>query len=233
MAASPIRSACLALGLVLAAFGLAPPASGAEPPAASAPAPGAAMPPQRVLLRVNVDAAGKVVAAAPLDASNPPALIQAGEEIARKLTFTPARKNGRAISSETSLMLTLAFVPRAAGFGISLARAQNGPSITKLGDAGGTFGGERSGRVSVSVDLTADGSLDMKSFRAAAGADARLAEAARKSLDGTYFMLDKVDGFAIPARLSFDFDFGSGNPPAMSSASKIEGIEFPRIDYRK
>ena len=223
-ASARILSAAFGLGLALAAL----------VPAAPARAQAAAPAPQRVLLRVSVDAAGKVGSATPLDASNAPALIQAGEEIARKLTFTPATKDGRAVASETSLMLTLAFVPRAAGgYGISLARAQNGPSITALGDAGGTFGDVRAGRVAVSVDLGPEGLLDMKSFAGAPGADAKLVEIARKSLAGTSFLLDKVDGFAIPARLTFDFDFAANVPPSVSSVSKIEGITFPRIDYKK
>ncbi len=221
------RSAAFALALLAATLPLARP-SAAQAPAAAAP------PVQRVLLRVKVDAAGRIQASTPLDASNPPALIKAGEEIARKLSFTPARKDGRAVPSETSLMLTLAFVPRAGGaYGISLAGAQNGPSITELGKQGGSFGAERSGRVSVSVDLLADGSTNMKSFQGASGADERLADSARKLLAGTRFLLDTVDGISIPARITFDIDFGSGEPPSVTPVSKIEGISFARIEYRK
>lgn len=221
------RSAAFALALLAAMLPLATPAV-AQAPATAAP------PVQRVLLRVKLDAAGRLQASTPLDASNPPALIKAGEEIARKLSFTPARKDGRAVPSETSLMLTLAFVPRANGtYGISLAAAQNGPSITELGKQGGSFGVERSGRVSVGVDLLADGSTDMKSFKGAPGADERLVDSARKLLAGTRFLLDTVDGISIPARIGFEIDFGSGEPPAVTPVSKIEGIEFPRVAFRK
>jgi hypothetical protein len=194
----------------------------------------AAPPPRLVMLRVKLDADGKVLDASSLDASAVPALVQAGQEIARKLPFTPARKQGRPVASETNLLLSLAFVPRAAGgYGISLARAQNGPSITAR-KSQGTFGGVHSGHVVVGADLAPDGSIEMASFGpATADADPKLVKAAHDGLLGSVFQLDTVDGIAIPARITFDFDFASKEPPALSAVSKIEGVELPKVDFRK
>ena len=223
------RPAALGLALAGAAAGLFL----APVPAARA-AESAVPPPRLVLLRVKLDAVGKVTESRSIDESTVPTLVQAGREIAGKLTFTPATKKGRPVASETSLQLTLAFVPRAAGgFGISLARAQSGPSITVLGHDPGTFGGERSGKVSASVDLGPEGAVDMKTFKVEGEADAAMEKAARASLNGTVFMLDKVDGYNIPARVTVDFDFAAKEPPSLTAVSKIDDIVLPRVDYKK
>ena len=87
---------------------------------AAAPADGR-MPPQVIALRVTVDAAGKVQTSTPSNPQAIPALNHAAEEISRKLTFAPAKKNGVAVPSETTLSLTLALEPRADGqFGLQL-----------------------------------------------------------------------------------------------------------------
>ena len=106
----------LGLGLAFAAT-----ASAADPePAADQAGP---PPPQFVLLRVQVDAAGKVQSSRALDPNAVPALVNAAQELAGKLQFAPAQKSGRTVSSETSLVLTLALEPRAGGgFGIALKR---------------------------------------------------------------------------------------------------------------
>ena len=70
---------------------------------------------QFIGLRVSVDAAGKVQSSQPLDTAALPAFNQAAAEVARKLVFTPARKNGVPVASETSLSMTLALEPRADG----------------------------------------------------------------------------------------------------------------------
>jgi hypothetical protein len=183
-----------------------------------------------VMLRVKLDEQGKVLDAKSIDATALPALVQAGAEIARKLTFTPARKQDRPVASETNLMLILAFAPRAAGgYGISLSRAQNGPSITAR-KSQGTFGGVHRGHVVVGVDLLPDGSVDMDTFAAAdASQDAKLVKAAHDGLMGAVFQLDSVDGINTPSRITLDFDFASSEPPLLTAVSKIEGVALPHV----
>ena len=222
-----------AFGLALALAGtIGAGLAGFASPARAADA--AAPPPRLVMLRVKVDADGKVTDARSIDASAVPALVQAGSEIARKLSFTPARKQGRAVASETNLMLTLALVPRAAGgYGISLAGAQNGPSITAR-KSQGTFGAAHSGQVAVGADLWPDGSIDMASFAPVdASQDPKLVKAARNGLVGSVFQLDSVDGINIPAHITLAFDFASTEPPALAATSRIEGVDLPRVDYKK
>jgi len=192
----------------------------AAPARAADPAPGAPpMPPQHVLMRVTVNAAGRVLTAQNLDPKTPPAVLMAAKEIASKLQFAPATKNGQAMSSETSLSMTLALVPRAAGgFGMSLRRAQNGPSVVSAEMVTPNVSRENGGIVVVGVDLLPDGSLDMKTFKSekvelrtpSSFAEQRFVEAARKSLKDARFMLDKVDGIDIPSRLSIPFSFNGG-----------------------
>jgi hypothetical protein len=208
----------------LAALAAAPRA--AEPATGSAAPP---MPPQRVLMRVTVNANGRVLTAQNLDPQTPPAVLVAAQEIASKLVFTPATKNGRPIGSETSLSMTLALVPRASGgFGMSLRRAQNGPSVLTAQTVTPNVSRENGGIVVVGVDLLADGSLDMKTFKPekvelrtpSSFAEQRFVEAARKSLKDARFMLDKVEGIDIPSRLSIPFSFNGG----MRKPEREEGL---------
>jgi hypothetical protein len=221
-AVGPALALVAAFGAGLAAFPA--PAHAAE----------AAPPPRVVMLRVKLDEQGKVLDSKSIDATAVPALVQAGSEIARKLTFAPAQKQGRPVGSETNLMLVLAFTPRAAGgYGLSLSRAQNGPSITAR-KSQGTFGGIHSGHVVVGVDLQPDGSVDMASFAAAdASQDAKLVKAAHDGLVGAVFQLDAVDAINTPARITLDFDFASSEPPMLTAVSKIEGVVLPRVDYKR
>lgn len=211
----------LSLGLALASVALASTgqaglALAADPPVAAAP-----RPPQSVALRVVVDAQGQVQAAQPLDAAMAPALLQAGTEIARKLKFTPATKDGRPVKSETTLSLVLALEPRAAGsFGIVLRRATNGPSLLEMGKSPkpNVGGRENGGLVIVGVDLRPDGTVDMETFKAekvelrvpSSFAEERFVDSARNLLKGTRFQLDLVDGIGTPARISVPFQFNGG-----------------------
>lgn len=177
---------------------------------------------QLVGLRVGVDAAGKVRSATPIDPSLLPALNNAAGEIARKLTFTPARKDGRAVSSETTLSLTLVLEPKANGqYGLALKRAYNGPSLLAIGKAippRYQQGKENGALVVVGADLRADGGLDMDSLKTermelrvpSTFAEARYLDVVKNSLHGSRFQLDKVDGVEIPSRLSIPFRFGGG-----------------------
>jgi hypothetical protein len=228
--ASLLRPGALGLALALFAASMAGMATLPAPARAAEAAP----PPRVVMLRVKLDDQGKVLDSRSIDATAAPALVQAGSEITRKLAFAPAQKQGRPVASETNLMLVLAFTPRAGGgYGISLSRAQNGPSITAR-KSQGTFGGIHSGHVIVGVDLQPDGSVDMASFAAAdASQDAKLVKAAHDGLLGAVFQLDAVDGINTPARITLDFDFASSEPPLLTAVSKIEGVVLPRVDYRR
>lgn len=233
----PIRLPRSVPGLALAAVALlCLPLAAAGQDATSAP--------QFVLLRASVDATGKVQSARSLDPETVPALVSAGVEIARKLQFAPARKNGRAVASETALMLTVALVPKAGGFGISLRRANNGPNVLSVGKVQPPKIDDNGGVVVVGADLRPDGSVDMTTFKvesvqlrvASSFAEQRYTEAARNSLKDSHFQLEKVDGIETPARISVPYQFNAGlegdQPrPTLKSVSKIEGVELPHIDY--
>ena len=188
---------------------------------AAAPADGR-MPPQVIALRVTVDAAGKVQTSTPSNPQAIPALNHAAEEISRKLTFAPAKKNGVAVPSETTLSLTLALEPRADGqFGLQLKRATNGPGVTKFGAMRTPMDkqGIRNGAlVVVGVKLQADGKPDMSTLATermelrvpSSFMEARYLDAITSSLEATIFELDKVDGAQVPAHVSVSYQFGGG-----------------------
>ena len=209
----------LALGLLLAATAATAAPAAAAAAARTDAAAEAAKISRFVLLRVEVDAAGHVQAARPLNKDEIPALANAAIEISRKLAFTPARKDGRAVASETSLMLELVLVPKPDGTaGIALQGAHNGPSVLKVGRSPPPKVARNGGTVFVGADLRADGSVDMASFavdkvemRTASSADEeRYTAAARHSLKDTVFQLDKVDGVEIPAHISVPYQFNGG-----------------------
>ncbi len=226
------RNLVLGMGL------LAPTLCSADKPAQAADAPR----PQSIALRVTVDAAGKVQSATPIDASVLPALNQAGAEIARKLTFSPARKEGRPVSSETTLSLTLALEARADGqFGLQLKRAQNGPSLLAIGKSTPPRyqqGKENGALAVVGADLRADGSIDMESLKTermelrvpSTFAEKRYLETIKNSLRGSRFQLDKVDGVEIPARLSIPFRFGGGPEKPKDGEDSRRGGPAARVD---
>lgn len=205
---------------------------------------GAAAPPrpQLVGLRVSVDAAGKVQSATPIDPAVLPALNSAAGEIARKLTFTPARKDGRAVASETTLSVTLALEPKANGqYGLVLRRAHNGPTLLAIGKSippRYQQGKENGALVVVGANLRADGSLDMDSLKTermelrvpSTFAEARYLDVVKNSLQGSRFQLDKVDGVEIPSRLSIPFRFGGGPTKPKPGDEPRRGAAPPRED---
>lgn len=210
------RLRTLVLGLAAAAS-LAASAAAADPAPAAASAPA----PQTIALRVVIDATGKVQAAQPLEATAVPALLQAAQEIASKLPFAPATKNGRPVPSETTLSLVLALEPRAGGgFGIALKRASNGPSLLEVGKAVDTKVSVRvnGGLIVVGVDLNPDGTPLMDTFKTekvelrvpSSFAEERFLKAAETSLRSTRFQLDLVDGIGTPSRISVPFMFNGG-----------------------
>ena len=233
-----LRHLLLGAGLAAAA-GFAPPASAADSTAAPAagtatPATRSAPPPQYVRLRVSVGANGRVLGGRSLDPATPVPLVQAASEIAGKLQFTPAMKGGQPVASETSLAMVLGMVPRpGGGYGLSLLRAQNGPSVVEAHMDTPKVSREEGGVVVVGVDLLAGGVVDMKSFRhektelrvPSSFAEQRFLESARKSLKDAKFMLDKVDGIEVPARVSVPFQFNGG-----LRAADLRGLE-ERDDY--
>jgi TonB family protein len=183
-----------------------------------------APPPQTIGLRVTVDDHGKVQSAQPSDPQAVPALNRAAEEIARKLVFTPARKNGVAVTSETTLTLTLTLQLEKRGdgqFGLQLKRAYNGPGVLAVGKMVPPKyqqGREGGALVVVGVMAGADGAPDVGTISTermelrvpSKFAEARYLDAVSTSLHGTRFELDKVDGVTIPSHLSVPYIFGGG-----------------------
>jgi TonB family protein len=243
-----------AISLGLALTGTA--AAAADTPAKT---PAAAPARQQVIaLRIGLDNAGKLISATNLDPSTAPAMNQAALEIARKLPYAPARKGGRAVPSETTLTLTMALEPRGDAFAIALKRAQNGPSVVHMGKTNSPKVPENGGLVLVSVDLGADGKPDMSTFKVervdlrvpSSFAEQRYSDAARNTMKGTVFQLDKVDGIETPARITVPFMFNGGarkmkpgedepkpvekehdSAPSLSEVSRIEGVDLPKIDF--
>jgi hypothetical protein len=263
MSANPtsrLRAALLALGFACASLSFGPTAAiAAAAAAAAAPAP----PPQNVLLRVQVGADGKVQGTPKsLDPNTLPVLVQSAQQVAGKLAFTPATKNGRAVASETTLVVTLGFEAKeSGGYGISVLRALNGPSVVELGRAQPPkVPRSNGGLVVVGADLRADGTVESDTFKVENAElrvpsefdQAQYEKAARISLKDTRFMLDKVDGIETPSRISVAFMFNGGaakrsvsneaenrekdkeareTPPALTAVSRIDGVTLPKIDY--
>jgi hypothetical protein len=186
----------------------------------------AAMPPQMLVFRVSVDAGGRVVAATPLDERAAPALRQAAEAYARKLVFTPARKAGAPVPSQTHLSLVLATRPAGDGrFALYLERAVSGPGVAKLvlPPKPKLRGEGQHATVIARVDVGANGEPDMDSFEPVSvklredfgNSEARFLDAVRVSVRHTRFLPDLVDGAPVPARLTLPYRFGRGGdkPP--------------------
>lgn len=252
------------LRLLIAAALLCGPAVStlAAPPPAGTPA----TPPQMIALKVGVDAAGKVTTSKPWDPQANAGLNAIAGEFARKLVFTPARKNGKPVPSETSLTLVVALEPAGEGrFAPKLKRAFNSPGLVHMGKMEPPkYQGRRGGAlVVVAVDVNADG-VPVPSTQATERmelrepnkfAEARYLDAVSISVRGSRFEVDKVDGVAVPSRLSLPYQFGGGpgkpkddedegkrggKPPVMdigaipvmSAVSAVPGIELPKLDYK-
>lgn len=232
--------------------------------AADAPASAGPTPPQMIALKVSVDATGKVVAAKPSDAQAAAGLNRVAEEYARKLVFTPARKGGKAVSSETHLTLAIALEPVGEGrFAPRLKRAFNGPGLLHMGKIEPPkYQGRQGGAlVVVAVNVGADGAPDpatqtterMELREPNKFAEARYLDAVTISVRGSRFELDKVDGQAVPSRLSLPYQFGGGpakrpegekkrgakppsidlsSMPVMTAVSAVSDIELAKLDYK-
>ena len=177
---------------------------------------------QTILLRVQVDAAGKVQSAQPLpDPNAVEALNRVAVDLARKLPFSPAKKDGAAVASETTLYLKLVMEPKAGGqFGIRLAQASNGPHVVQMGRLHLPENKGLRGRVLVvvGVPLRADGSPDVDKLKtekvemkeASSFAEARYVATIVASLRESRFELDKVAGAVVPTRASLPYQLGGG-----------------------
>ena len=253
------RIQTMALATVLAGWVLS--AAAADAPAAAAP-----MPPQMIALKVGVDAAGKVTSTKPADPQANASLNTIAAEFARKLVFVPARKDGKPAASETSLTVVLALEPAGEGrFAPKLKRAFNGPGLVQMGKVDAPkYPGRRGGAlVVVAVNVNAEGVPDpstqaterMQLREPNKFAEARYLDAVSFSVRGSRFEVDRVDGVAVPSRVSLPYQFGGGpgkpkdgedegrrgaKPPAMdisampvmTAVSSVPGIELPKLDYR-
>lgn len=194
----------------------------------------AELPAQTISLRVTVDAAGKVQSAQPSDRSTAAGMSQAASGFARKLTLAPARKDGVAVASETSLSLTVAIESRADGrFGVRLTRAINGPGVLTVGKMAPphyVHGNENGALVVVGIALRADGTPDMGTLATehmelrvpSKFAEARYLDSIATSLRGSRFELDKVDGASIPVHVSVSYRFGGG-------PGKLKVVEYEEM----
>lgn len=246
-------------------FGLAAALALAGSPRLAAQSPGAAAaapPPQTIMLKVAVGADGKVLTATPVDPSAAPALNQAAQDMARKLVFSPARKGGVAVPSQTHLSLMLALEPAGAGkFALKLRRAHNGPGVLRVGKMDPPkYPGRSGGALAVvAVTIGADGAPDMDTLATervqmrvpSKFAEARYLDAIAVSLRGSRFEPDQVDGAPVASRVSLPYQFGGGaangrrgdkddqeplvapdDMPVMHAVSTVPGIELPSIDIK-
>jgi len=176
--------------------------------------------PQMVFLRVQVGPDGKILSSNSLDPNTAPVLVQTAQQVLAKVNFAPATKDGRTVASETSLVMTLAFIPQNGGFGVTLKRAQNGPNALQVGafQQPKVNRRENGGVITVSADLRADGTVDMETYKVdkaelrvpATFAQEQFEKAARFAMKGAKFQLDKVDGVEIPSRVTVPFTFNGG-----------------------
>jgi hypothetical protein len=195
---------------------------------------------QNVSLRVTIDAQGKVQTAQPSDPKDPYGLNAAAEALSRTLTFSPAKKNGAAVPSETTLNLLLSLEPRADGkYGLHLKRASNGPAVVEVGRTTAPKyqqGRENGALIVVAVVLLADGTPDMSTFAMesaelrvpSAFGEKRYVDAVETSLRNSRFKLDLVDGVSIPTRITVPYQFGGG-PRKIKQGEKVprKGAPLP------
>ena len=178
-------------------------------------------PPQTVNLQVAVAADGSVQATQPMDAEVLPALAQAADQYARKLVFTPARKDGVPTPSQTHLSLVLAFEPVGDGkVGVKLRRASSGPGVAEVGKMElPKHSGQRGGAtIVVSVEVDAQGRPDPETMKPESVAlrdgshfaEVRYLDAIRLSLRRTRLIPDRVAGKPVASRVSLPYRFGAG-----------------------
>lgn len=217
----PLKSAVALLSVVLSL------------PAWAAADPAGAPPPQVAVLKVGLDASGRVQTATSIDRLAQPALVQAAEAYARQLVFAPARKGGVAVPSETILSLVLAVEPTADGrFAFKLRRASNGPGVVSVGrmDPPKNLGRKSGATIVVSVEVDAQGKPDMATFKPesvqlrypGSFAEARYMDAIRNTVRHSVFEPERVAGAPVASRISLPYRFGRGG------AKPAKGEEEPR-----
>ena len=202
-------------------------------PAWAAAEPAGAPPPQVAVLKVALDATGRVQAATSIDPQTQPAVVQAAQAHARNLVFAPARKGGVGVPSETILSLVLAAEPTADGnFAFKLRRASNGPGVVSVGKMvpPRNLGRNSGATIIVSVEVDAQGKPDIGTFKAESVqlrspgtfAEARYLDAIRNTLRNSVFEPERVGGVPVPSRISMPYRFGRGG------AKPAKGEEQPR-----
>jgi hypothetical protein len=213
---------------------------------------------ETLFLRVAVGADGHVLSATPFD--DHAAMAGVAQQYASKLVFAPAKREGRAVPATTCLTVRLVAEPRPDGtFGVRLRRALSGPCVVVVGKTEAPKVGRDNGAlVVICARLRADGRVDEDSLALESAqlrvpssfAEARFREAATKSLRGSRFELDTVDGVPVPAHVSVPFQFGSGpgkpkpgeepglgaplpesQLPSWNATSLLPTLELAKLDY--
>ncbi len=186
---------------------------------------GAPIPEQSVGLRIGLDAEGKVQSVEPAAIGVSPELNIAAAEFARKLSYSPARKDSVAAPSEFTLYLTLAMQARAGGgFSLRLVGACNGPGITELAPIRVPDSlpiSQRGGLLLVGTDLQADGRVVADSVKVVKAelsspstfVEARYLEAIRAALKKSRFMPETVAGQPVAAHVEMVFQLGGRPSP--------------------
>ena len=159
--------------------------------------------------------------------------------MALKLVFSPARKNGVAVPSQTHLSLMLALQPAGDGkYALKLRRAHNSPGVAQVGKLDPPkYPGPNGGALAVvSVTIGADGKPDMGTL-ATEGvqmrvpskfAEARYIDAIAVSLRGSRFLPDQVDGVAIASQVVLPYQFGGGASKGRRDGDADEEARPPR-----
>lgn len=207
-----------------------------------------------VSLRVAVSAAGELVSVKPSDTSLPEALNRGAAELAHKLRFSPARFDGRAVSSETTLHLTLRLSPTPRGdYTVSLVDAQNGPLYSLLKAPRYPLEQDRRGisaAVLAVISVDENGKPDLSALKfddvRVSSGDGRSKQAfklaVQESLRNTRFEMDLVDGkpMAYVARVPYSFCSGSTpdcdgfrtkEAPKIRLAALAKGDAFPEVAF--
>lgn len=212
-----------------------------------------------VSLRVRIDAAGNVQSALPLpDPEAVETLSNLAVGLARKLAFKPAKRDGVAIASETTLYLKLRLAPQADGrFGVSLAQASNGPHVVDMGKLRlpQNKGLRSRAMIVVGVSLRANGRPDVDSLKVesvemkegSSFVEARYVAAIAGSLRDSLFELDRVGDTTVPTRAHLPYRFGGGgrgrgnqgdeegdeasSTPGVSESSEQAGVELPQVIF--
>lgn len=189
----------------------------AAAPAAAAPETAPA--PKPILFsaqsRVEVDADGKVVAVAP-SPELPEAVNTALTDNLRKLRFTPAQLDGRAVGGVTYVRQEACAIPEAGRYRMAVKVLGNGPGYAEGGDRLSVprwpTEGPRSGPVEVKLEyrVGTDGEISVASAQLVSGrnrAARDFVSASRRWLDGRRAKPEFLDGRPVATRMSTTIKF--------------------------